>query len=215
MLIIFDWDGTLIDSAGKIIACMQMAANDADLPVQSPEAVKNIIGLGLPEAIRVLYPEIDDHSLENFRQSYSAHYVREDQVPCEFFPNVMPTLETLRKQGHALAVATGKSRRGLNRVLGNLGLQDFFDSTRCADETRSKPHPLMVNEILDELDFLPQDTAMVGDTEYDLAMAANAGVRAIAVTYGAHSVDRLSSHEPCLWLDDFAGLLGWSEISEI
>lgn len=210
MLIIFDWDGTLIDSAAKIVKCMQMTAADVDLPVVSPEAVKNIIGLGLPEAIRTLYPEIDEHSLERFRETYSKHFVREDQVPCEFFPNVLTTLESLRDEGHTLAVATGKSRKGLNRVLENLQLSGFFHGTRCADETQSKPHPLMLNEILAELQFQPQQAALVGDTEYDLAMAASAGVRGIAVTYGAHSVERLSRHDPCLWLDDFAELLPWS-----
>lgn len=210
MLIIFDWDGTLIDSAGKIINCMQMAANDVELPQLTADEVKNIIGLGLPEAIRTLYPGIDDASVQLLRETYSNHFVREDQVPCEFFPSVMPTLQALRDDGHALAVATGKSRKGLNRVLANLQLEGFFDSTRCADETQSKPHPLMLQEILQELDVHPDDAVMVGDTEYDLAMASNAGVRSIAVTYGAHSSERLQKHEPCLWLENFATLLEWS-----
>jgi len=207
VLIIFDWDGTLINSADKIISCMQAAAADAGLEPVSDDAVKNIIGLGLPEAIRTLYPGATDALVQQVRDRYAHYFVEADQVPCAMFPGVKATLETLRSEGHLLAVATGKSRKGLNRVFSNIDFSHYFHSSRCADETASKPAPRMIHELLDELQAEPMDAVMVGDTEYDMAMAVNAGIRCIGVSYGAHHVERLKPYGPLACLDRFPDLL--------
>lgn len=214
MLFVLDWDGTVMDSTAKIVNCMQVSAVELDLPVLTDSEVKNIIGLGLPQAIRQLYPGISDSLLESFRQCYSGHFVRADQQPCAFFPGVMETLRTLREEGHLLAIATGKSRKGLDRVLSNLGLVDFFDSSRCADETASKPDPKMLSEILLELDFEAQEAVMVGDTEYDMEMAVNAGIRRIAVGYGAHDISRLHVYQPSLCVEHFSQILTWARANQ-
>lgn len=208
MLVIFDWDGTLLNSLGKISRCMQLAAADAELDHRDEEAIRGIIGLGLPEALATLYPGVSDAPLELLRQRYSHHFLREDTQPCEFYPGVQVTLEQLKSGGHQLAVATGKSRAGLNRVLGNLGWESYFHASRCADETCSKPDPLMLSELLAELDYDVEDAVMVGDTEFDLAMAATLGMRRIGVSYGAHPVSRLSRHEPEAIIDSIEDLPG-------
>jgi len=212
MLLIFDWDGTVIDSTGKIIRCIQAAIEVNGLPYRDAVAVQNIIGLGLPEAIRELFPAISARDIECLREAYARVFKEEDRVPCSFFPGVEETFGQLREAGHSLAVATGKSRRGLSRVLANLDMADFFDSTRCADETQSKPHPQMLIEILEELDYPAEEAVMVGDTEFDLKMAQNAGVAGIAVSYGAHSLERLQVCEPVLSIDRFDSLLSWDRL---
>lgn len=209
MLFVFDWDGTILNSTAKIVASMHSATASLGLSSCSDEAIRHIIGLSLPEAVRQLYPQIDDASNEALRRAYSAAYLEADQQPCDFFPGVLPTLETLRDQGYKLAIATGKSRRGLNRVLANLGLENYFDASRCADETRSKPDPRMVEELLHELEVAPRDSVMVGDTDFDLMMANNAGIKGIGVSYGAQSAERLAQHKPLTIIDDFRQLLDW------
>lgn len=209
MLYIFDWDGTLLDSTNKIVDSMQAAIEQLGLPYRTADEVRHIIGLGLPEAIATLFPAISSADNEALRSAYSARYIAADQQPCPFFPDVESVLAKLRSDGHHLAVATGKSRRGLNRVLANLQMEHFFDASRCADETASKPNPLMLMEILNELEVAASDAIMVGDTEFDLAMAVNAGVRSIGVSYGVHSVERLSAHGPELVVDNFVEILEW------
>lgn len=207
MLLIFDWDGTLIDSTGKIVRCMQAAIAEQNLPSLPDEAVRNIIGLGLPEALRTLFPAAQPGVLERLREDYARHFIAADQQPCAFFPGVKGTLDALRARGCALAVATGKSRRGLDRVLANLGMSRYFEATRCADETRSKPHPQMLHELLSELGAGPDQALMVGDTEYDLAMANAAGMASVAVRYGAHAPERLAGHRPLATLERFDQLI--------
>jgi phosphoglycolate phosphatase len=207
MLLIFDWDGTLLDSTGKIVSCMQMAINELNLPFRDELQVKNIIGLGLPEAIGTLFPDIDEECCLNMMAAYSRSFREADQTPCNFYPGVQQVLEYLKTEGHQLAVATGKSRKGLNRVLHNLQLTEFFDGSRCADETASKPDPLMLMQLMSEFSVEPRDAVMVGDTEFDLGMANNAGIKSVAVSYGAHSKERLLKHEPELIIDSFEQLL--------
>lgn len=207
MLFVFDWDGTLSDSTGKIVGCLQEAARVVGLPELSEEKIKNIIGLGLREAIEVLYPGISELKLNALRSAYSDVYKREDQVPSPFFPGVEETLNILRDRGYSMAVATGKSRRGLNRVLHRLNMDGFFHATRCADETLSKPNPLMLEELLVELNYAPHTAVMVGDTEYDMEMALRAGVSRVAVTYGAHASERLEKYTPVLMTSQFAEVL--------
>jgi phosphoglycolate phosphatase len=191
-LLIFDWDGTLSDSVARISTCIQLAAKDHSLPVPDFNSAKEIIGLGLHEAISQLFPQANAEMVSTFSATYSAHYREQDQQPCAFFPGVLDCLEQLRAQGHLLAVATGKSRAGLDRVLLATGLNSFFHGSRCADETKSKPHPLMLQELMAEFQVAPEQAVMVGDTEFDMQMAVNAGVPRIAVSYGAHDAHRLS-----------------------
>lgn len=215
MLLIFDWDGTLIDSKSKITAAMQMAAEDLGWPVLEDHKIHNIIGLGLPEAIRSLYPLCSASELQYFREAYARRFLMLDaKCPSDFFPGVLETLDWLRGRGHSLAVATGKSRKGLDRIFKDLGVADYFHSTRCADETASKPDPLMLNELLVEFSVDPSDAVMIGDTEYDLAMAKSIGMPRIAVSYGAHHITRLHAYEPALCLDQFDELLTWERLVE-
>ena len=185
-LVIFDWDGTVMDSTGRIIACMHQAGADLCLPVLEDDAVREIIGLGLPEALRTLYPGIDDDRLARMRERYAVHFVASEASPSRLYPGARETLAALRGAGLRLAVATGKSRKGLDRVWASSGLGDSFHASRCADETHSKPHPAMVTELLAELGVAPERALVVGDTSFDLQMARDAGVDRVAVSYGAH-----------------------------
>lgn len=205
-LLIFDWDGTLSDSVARIAKCMQMAAQEYSLQVPEYADVAEIVGLGLHEATLRLFPSASHYEASLLQASYSKHYRAEDHRPCDFFPGVVETLEDLRAAGYQMAVATGKSRAGLNRVLAALDMEDFFHSSRCADETLSKPNPLMLEELLAEFDLSPQQAVMVGDTEFDMQMAENASMPRIAVSYGAHHIDRLRAFEPLACLDLFADI---------
>lgn len=210
MLYIFDWDGTISNSAAKIVACMRSATQQVGLPDLCDDTIKNIIGLGLPEAIRTLYPDISDADLQTVRDGYSAFFVDADVQPSPFFDGAMSTMETLAAAGHTLAVATGKSRRGLDRVLRKLQLDRFFHGSRCADETASKPHPQMLLELLNEFQMPVSQAVMIGDTEYDMAMAREIGMQRIAVSFGAHHIDRLKVYDPVLCVDHFSEILRWS-----
>ncbi|MEY4587970.1 MAG: hypothetical protein RL497_46 [Pseudomonadota bacterium] len=209
MIAIFDWDGTLMDSTGKIITCMQQAASRVNLPVLDDKTIANIIGLGLPEAVRVLYPSIDTALAEELRAAYSHVFIHEDTTVCALYPGVDEGLERLLSRGIPIAVATGKSRRGLDRLLDQLGWQERFTITRCADETASKPHPLMLQEILSALNAAPQQAVMVGDTEYDLAMAAAIEMPSLGLSYGAHEPERLLAHKPVFITDQFPQVVDW------
>ncbi|WP_370184083.1 HAD-IA family hydrolase [Alloalcanivorax sp.] len=206
-LVIFDWDGTVMDSTGRIIACMHQAGADLCLPVLEDDAVREIIGLGLPEALRTLYPGIGDRDLERMRERYAVHFVAAEASPSRLYPGARETLAALRAAGLRLAVAPGKSRTGLDRVWASSGLGDSFDASRCADETHSKPHPAMVTELLTELGVAPERALVVGDTSFDLQMARDAGVDRVAVSYGAHPVDRLMNFHPLAVIDALPQLL--------
>jgi phosphoglycolate phosphatase len=209
-LLIFDWDGTLVDSIGRIVAAMRLAAEQCDLPQLDDVAIKGIIGLGLPEAIRTLYPQLEDCLLvERFRAAYSDQYLLLESEPSALFPGVAESLEVFRAQGYRLAVATGKSRHGLQRVLQGRGWLDYFDVTRCADETASKPHPLMLQEILTHCRMAPEQALMVGDSVFDLQMASNAGIDSVAVGFGAQPLDSLRAHGPRLAINEFSELRTW------
>jgi phosphoglycolate phosphatase len=207
MLLVFDWDGTLIDSTAKIVRCMQQAAEQVGVDIMDSSAICQIIGLGLPEAIATLYPHGSPQQLDKVREQYVHFFINVDQTPSPFFPAVEETLAILRDDGYQLAVATGKSRRGLDRVLEQHNMQHFFHATRCADETKSKPHPQMLYELLDHFRREPAEALMVGDTHFDMAMAKQAGMARVAVSYGAHHRDQLMPYEPLACLDCFRELL--------
>ncbi len=208
MLIIFDWDGTVSDSTAKIVRCVQLAAQELELPVLSPLAIKEIIGLSLVNAMAQLYPQLMHQQVEVLAQGYSRHYVTDPEVP-GFYPGALEALEALHDDGFALAVATGKSRTGLDRVFDQLGVARLFSYSRCADETASKPDPLMLTEILQESHWCHTQAVMVGDTEFDMAMAQAAAMPRVAVSYGAHHVDRLKAYDPELCVDNLALMVPW------
>jgi phosphoglycolate phosphatase len=209
-LLVFDWDGTLLDSMPRIVDCIQAAARDLGFAKPSVEACLDIVGLSLDNAIARLFPGCDDNAVLDLARAYRAHYQSDNHAPQQLFPHVKETLLTLRASGYLLAVATAKGRAGLQHGLESTGLNvDVFQTTRCADETASKPDPLMLMEIMRELEQASESTLMVGDTEYDLAMANRAGTASLAVSYGAHELERLMISEPLGYLDCFSELPGW------
>lgn len=212
-MIIFDWDGTLCDSVSHIVKAVQSTAATMGLPVPDDAAAANIIGLGLPQAMAKLFPELDEQEIAALIDGYSGQYGATESSPPRLFRGAMTTLNTLKQRGLEVAVATGKSRRGLERMLDVHGLTDFFHATRCAEETRSKPDPLMIEQIMAERAVLPEQVIVVGDTEYDLEMAANAGVASIGVSFGAHSAARLRRHQPLAIVDDLRQLLDLPALS--
>jgi phosphoglycolate phosphatase len=208
-LIVFDWDGTLIDSEARIVNCMRAAITDLQLPARSHDEMRNVIGLGLQEALNTLYPESDVSVYQDLVERYRHHFLFQDDTPSELFAGVEALLRTLTERGHYIAIATGKGRVGLDKALDDTGLRNYFDYTRCADETRSKPHPQMLEEIMERLGVEPNDTVMIGDTEYDMQMANNAGTSALAVSYGVHEKQRLLACNPLDCVDDISALHAW------
>ncbi|MFZ5722779.1 MAG: HAD family hydrolase [Pseudomonadota bacterium] len=201
-LVVFDWDGTLIDSTGRIADCLQRAAEDTGMPVLSRDRYLGIIGLGLPEAFRSLYPDSDETMRQELRRHYARHYIALGETdPCRPYDGALQLLDMLQARGVKLAVATGKNRPGLERAFDQTGLRDCFHATRTADETASKPDPQMLREILDELAVPAARALMVGDTGFDLEMAARAGVASVGLTHGAHGADELRRHRPLALVD--------------
>lgn len=208
-LLIFDWDGTLVDSIGRIVEAMHRASDACGLVRCTDDQVKGIIGLGLPEAIATLYAQLDTAAIEIFRGVYSAQYLALEAEPSPLFVGVEESLEAFREQGYLLAVATGKGRHGLQRVLEGRGWTEYFDATRCADETASKPQPLMLEQLLAEFGLQANQALMVGDSSFDLQMAHNAGMDCVAVGYGAQPLDVLRGCSPTLAIEEFIELRTW------
>ncbi|SDU17496.1 phosphoglycolate phosphatase [Pseudomonas pohangensis] len=209
-LLIFDWDGTLVDSIGRIVTSLRHAADVCGLPQLDETRLKGIIGLGMAEAIDSLYPGLRESVLaEHFRGAYGEHYLALERQPSTLFPGVLEALEAFREDGYQLAVATGKSRRGLHKVLEGRGWLDFFDVTRCADETASKPDPLMLHEILAHCRKRPEQALMVGDSLFDLQMARRAKVCSVAVGHGAQPLELLQAESPDLAINHFDELRAW------
>ncbi|HLS56783.1 MAG TPA: HAD-IA family hydrolase [Zeimonas sp.] len=204
-LVVFDWDGTLIDSTAAIIHAIRASAADLGLPVPSRQQASHVIGLGLFEAIRNAVPVIDREQMPAYVERYRHHYLRRD-AELEPFEGVPELLTELADNGAWLAVATGKSRMGLNRALDHMGWTGRFLTTRCADEGAPKPDPWMLRDICDELGLQASDALMVGDTTHDLGMASAAGAAAIAVTYGAHPRAALESQQALAVVDSVAEL---------
>ncbi len=208
-LIVFDWDGTLMDSAARIVRCFENAFADAGVTSPGAAAIRHIIGLGLTEAATALMPNDTAEARALVVQRYREHFLSPDGADSELFPGVRAGLEDLSKRGYLLAVATGKSRRGLTRVLTETALAELFVVTRCADEAPSKPHPQMLHDILTHTGMEPRQALMVGDTVYDLEMARNAGMASLAVTYGAHDPALLAQYDPLACLDSFTEVHRW------
>jgi len=194
-LIAFDWDGTLFDSTKIIVRCIQAAVRDVGGTVPTDKEARYVIGLGLMQALAHAAPDVPPEKYpllgERYRHHYAAHY---DDL--SLFDGVLPLLDTLKARGHLLAVATGKSRRGLDEVLRTVELRGVFDGSRTADETAGKPDPRMLHELMAEFGVEPERVLMVGDTTHDLQMALNAGCPSVGVSYGAHEPDSFAVLEP-------------------
>lgn len=202
-LVIFDWDGTLFDSVGQIVASLQFAAQQFNQPLTDADA-KSIIGLGLPEVAQRLFPAVPELHAD-ILQAYSEHYVA-NSIEDAWFEGVSEMLYALKDQGIKLAVATGKSRKGLDRVLKQTNSLELFHATRAASETRSKPHPLMLEEILAETGVHAHEAIMVGDTSYDLEMALNIVMPSVGVSYGVHTSETLANFNPLSIVNDVSSL---------
>ena len=207
-LLVFDWDGTLMDSAGAIAFSIQAASRDVGLPAPSNSEARHIIGLGLNEAIAALFPELPRADYAALVERYRHYYLaRDTEIP--LFAGAAETIAALHGAGFLLAVATGKGRRGLDHVFEQTGLGPYFHTSRCADECFSKPHPCMLLEIMDELGVPQAKTLMIGDTSHDLQMASNAGVSSVGVSYGAHPREGLLALSPLVCADNFGELSRW------
>ncbi|MFQ3249691.1 MAG: phosphoglycolate phosphatase [Glaciecola sp.] len=199
--IIFDWDGTVMDSAAKIVSCMQKAAQLSEIAIPSQSQVEHIIGISLHPAIKQLF-KVNDTKADEIVTHYKSVFMASDQTPCPLFANAAHTLSHL-KQNARLAVATGKARRGLERAWEKTNTKHFFELSRCADEAESKPSSDMLIQILNEWQIEPEQALMVGDTVYDMQMAENIGMPRVAVSYGVHSKENLLAHKPLSIIDSF------------
>ncbi|AMH06280.1 HAD family hydrolase [Achromobacter xylosoxidans] len=207
-LVVFDWDGTLMDSTHSIVAAIQGACRDLELPVPSASDASWVIGLSLESALRRAVPQLTQAMLPRFLERYRTHYLLRDPE-LRLFDGIPELLKALAERDVRLAVATGKSRVGLTRALVATGLGPMFDATRTADETFSKPHPAMLHELMSELDVDPARVVMVGDTSHDMQMATNAGVHGLGVTYGAHTLKELEGCGPQAVLESVPLVRDW------
>ena len=207
-LLVFDWDGTLSDSAALIVRSIQRSAEDLSLPVPTDAQASYIIGLGLIDAMKHLFPGLAEGFYPKVADRYRVHWMvgYRDVV---LFPGVEAGLRQLKERGYQLAVATGKSRKGLDTALEQTGLASLFDRSRCADEGMPKPHPDMLFYLLDAFGTDAADALMIGDTTHDLDMASAAGVDGLAVCYGAHPAEQLSTSQKVHCIDTPAGLWTW------
>ena len=207
-LLVFDWDGTLMDSTGTIVHAIQQAFAEVGVPVPSKQDASFVIGYGLNEAMQYLLPEGTEAQIRAIVDAYRVHYLQRDEA-LVLFDGVIDGLNQLADAGFQLAVATGKSRAGLNRAFATTGLGPRFVASRTADESFSKPHPAMLEYLFDETMVPPQRAVMIGDTTHDLQLARNAGCASLAMTYGAHEIDDLLALSPLAHFDDFNHLVAW------
>jgi len=202
-----------MDSEARIVACVEAAVQDLGLTSPGHAAIRNIIGLGLREAVHNLFPEAGGNLHLEIAERYRAHFFSSSEAPSALFEGTEEVIHGLHQAGYLLAVATGKGRSGLDHALDTTGLRPYFHATRTADETFSKPHPEMLHQILDELGVLPREALMIGDTEYDLQMAANARMPSLGVDYGVHERERLLKHRPLACLGRITDIPAWLEKS--
>ncbi|HZV91752.1 MAG TPA: HAD-IA family hydrolase [Caldimonas sp.] len=210
-LIVFDWDGTLFDSTRLIARCIQSACADVGTAVPSDRDAAFVIGLGLADALRHAAPALPRERYRELGDRYRHHYLS-SQDELVLFEGTLDMLQALRARNHSLAVATGKTRRGLDDVLGRVELRGLFDATRTADETAGKPDPRMLHELMREIGCAPQRTLMVGDTTHDLQLAANAGCASVAVSFGAHEPEAFADFAPLHVAHSTAGLAAWLDV---
>jgi phosphoglycolate phosphatase len=207
-LVVFDWDGTLFDSTGLIVQCIQSACRDIGQRVPSDEDAAYVIGLGLHDALKHAAPGLPPERYPELGARYRHHYFAR-QHELVLFPGTLEMLHALKARNHWLAVATGKGRRGLDDALAHSQLHGLFDGTRTADETAGKPNPLMLNQLMREFGVDPQHTLMIGDTTHDLQLAANAGTASVGVSYGAHDPEAFAALQPLFVAYDTRSLHDW------
>ncbi|MDX9707271.1 MAG: HAD-IA family hydrolase [Azospira sp.] len=207
-LLVFDWDGTLMDSAAAIVTAIQAAAGDLGIEPPPDERARHVIGLGLGDALRHAVPDLREEDYPRMIERYRHHYLSRDHE-LTLFAGAGELIAELAADGFMLAVATGKSRLGLDRALKASGLGPYFHDSRCADECHSKPHPQMLDELMEAFAVAPERTLMIGDTTHDLQMAKNAGVDALAVAYGAHPPEALDALAPLARLHAVDELRQW------
>lgn len=207
-LIVFDWDGTVMDSTAIIAGSIQSACRDLGLTIPSDEAARHVIGLGLNQALRHAVPDAPEEMYEPLVARYRHHFLSQDEA-IPLFDGARETIAELFDAGYALGVATGKNSAGLKRALESSGMKHFFHATRTAEQTFSKPNPAMLFELMEELAVSAERTLMVGDTTHDLLLAQNAGVDVVAVGHGAHPPEQLLELKPLALLDDFVQLRAW------
>ena len=210
--VIFDWDGTLADSTSVIKRALQRSAEDLDYPIPTDAQASFIIGMGLRPALEHAIPTLREEDLTRLTDRFRHHFiVGENEIV--LFDGVPEMLAALKARGHSLAVATGKSRKGLDRAFDTLGLREYFVASRCADEGFSKPHPGMLHALFDITGMRASDAVMIGDTTHDLQLAENADTAAIGVTYGAHERALLLAHQPLTLVDSVSALRRFLETS--
>jgi phosphoglycolate phosphatase len=207
-LIAFDWDGTLFDSTAIIVRCIQAAVRDVGGTVPTDKEAAYVIGMGLMQALAHAAPDVSPEKYAELGNRYRFHYIQH-QDDLSLFEGVLPLLNDLRERGHLLAVATGKSRRGLDEALHSVDLRGVFDGSRTADQTAGKPHPLMLQELMAEFDVAPERLLMIGDTTHDLQMAVNAGCASVGVSYGAHEPDAFHALNPLAVVHSVRELHDW------
>ncbi len=208
-LVIFDWDGTLMDSEARIVEAIQYAAREVGLPVLDDEASASIIGLSLTRAIERLYPRAQAEQVARMAQAYSRYFLHEASTPMQPFEGAEALLKALKEKGVRLAIATGKSRKGLDRILPESGLAPYFDVTRTPEEAASKPDPLMLTQILEETGVPVEAALMVGDTTFDMEMARNVGMDRVAVSFGVHDHAALDVYAPLAHFHHLDELRDW------
>lgn len=205
-LVIFDWDGTLMDSIARIVSSIQASAQHCQLAIPTVQSVKEIIGLSLPKALNILFPGASSADMAVLRAQYKYHYVEADLTPSPLFEHALTLLTALKSENKLLAVATGKGRAGLQRIFSVTQTEHFFNASRCADEARSKPDPQMLLSLLAELNINAEQAVMVGDTSHDMKMAQAAGIDSIGITLGVHNREILTQYQPIAIVDSLAQL---------
>jgi phosphoglycolate phosphatase len=200
-MIVWDWDGTIMNSTPTIVDCIQKACADLDMDIPSDSIASHVIGLGLHESLKIVLPNLDEGDYPLVIERFRHYYLSRDHELI-LFHGIADLLNDLKERGHLLAVATGKPRHGLDRTLQIHGLVEFFHDTKTADQTRAKPHPQMLLELMETWNLPPQELLMIGDTTHDLKMAESAGVDAVAVSYGAHPKEELLRLKPKACVDD-------------
>jgi phosphoglycolate phosphatase len=207
-VVVFDWDGTVMDSTHSIVAAIQASCADLNLPIPPAHEASWVIGLSFESALYRVVPTLTASMFEHFIERYRVHFFARDPE-IKLFDGIVPLFETLASRDVVLGVATGKSRVGLDRILDGMQLRQHFQITRCADESFGKPHPAMLLEIMEELGVEPEQVLMVGDTTHDVQMASSAGVDSMAVTYGAHDKKTLLRAEPTVMVSSVREMQAW------
>ena len=210
--VIFDWDGTLMNSEARIVDSIQACAKAVGYPILSYDESKEIIGLSIGKAVELLYPQVDEETIAKMSVAYTKHFLEDSTVSMKPYDGVTELLSSIKKSGAKIAIATGKSRKGLDQVLSEMSFANYFDMTRTPVESESKPSPLMLKQILEAFNINADEAIMVGDTEFDMEMAQNINMDKVALSHGVHDLHRLQKYNPVTCCDDLEELKDWLKI---